>query len=823
MPPRPSRTRSRRQGRRRAGASLALALGLLLLALPPAAAQSAAPQELGDIGRRVGELRDELAALGNGIEAPDRSPEAARARAHRHLIDAQVAHGTGDYDTAAVMLYDYVESHPRSRSYASALFYLADSLFERGDHLAARERFVELLTRIGPHSSFYQQTLERLIELSLALRDDTDVARWLAALDQVPAERLRPSVHYVRGKYAYFRDRHQQAIDHFARVPIPAEYFFQARYFLGGAYVAQGNLELAEAVYRDLVARPPRGKDDVRVIDLSHLALGRILYENDRLVEAVDAYLDVDRKSDLFEDAAYEIAWVFVKQGKFDKALLAIELLAQIAPATSLVPSVEILEGNLRIRKAKALGTSDSAESEAEYERALEAFEKNRVRFAEAHDELTRVVEEHADPRAFIDQLAGRTSQTFELRATLPEVAAIWLRQHPGVERVVAVEQNLEQIADDVASAERSIERLEQALAEPARFQVFPSLASKRVRSIEILEELQALSAAAIDAAGPMLRRHATDEERSRLAALGEQRQGLLRSQRLLPFGESAYGERIARTRNAFVDLAGETAEATRVADAAAATLVAFEKYLQDREASAGGKGASAETRADIAAMREELEQLRAELSELRRDTTLAKDRAGTGDETALRGHELRARVRSVLAEERGQIRSIVGRMDKGSADRKPGADLVTVLGAIETLSVSIDELHARIDEVVEFSIADARSALVEEKARLSVIKRELGDYEAESHEIGGAVIGASFEAVKHKIYELLIRADVGVVDVGWSKKEDADESVRRNNLDELREQRRIDDELRLLFETQPAGNGARGGSSGAPSDGDAP
>jgi TolA-binding protein len=844
--------------------ALAAILAATTIALP--AHVRAQPEETGglsEIGGRLAELREEVTNLGKDIEPPDRSPAAARARASRQLIDAQIALGTGDHDAAAVLLYDFIEDHPQSRSYDAALFYLAEALFQRDDHLTSRERFTELMQRIGPSSRFYQQALERLVELSLALRDDTDVERWLAALDRVPPAQLRPSVHYVRGKYAYSRDRFQDAIQHFGQVPVDTDYFFQARYFMGVCYVALGSLENAHAVFRDLVTREPPSKtrsqpgasgasgaggagigagatdaDEVyrnalRVIELSHLALGRIYYDNNYLPQAVDAYLEVDRKSDLFEEAAYEIAWVFVKLKQFDKALLAIELLARIAPGTSLVPSVEILEGNLRIRKAQALSVTSAKESAAEYKRALATFEETRERFAIAHEELGRVMADRLDARMFLDQLAGRTAETFEVRAALPEMAAAWLRQEAGVQRVIGVEQNLEQIASDVRTAERAIERLEHALAEPSRSNVFPALAKKRVRGVEILEEVFALRRRIARAEHSAIFRHASEDERATLAELELRRDALVRELASLPSGEVAHGERIARARNAVAALGEDTAEATRVIDAATAKLVALDKYLHDRgqktskksgkesdkaSGKAGSRGAedTAEARKEMAELRQELASLREELDRLRRDTTLAKDRAGTGDEDALRASELRVELRRVLENEQGLMLRIAGRMD--GDDRERGQAIATLLGAAQELTGDVDALERLIDEVVEVELEDARSALVEEKARLAVIKRELGDHEAEARELGGAVVSASFAAAKQKLYEILVRADVGVVDVGWSRKEDGDEAVRRNELDRLREERMIEDELRLLFGDDAMGGKERksGGKSDA-------
>ncbi len=773
------------------------AITLALTAAAPAFGQSRARGDrvnIEGLAEQLSELRAEVAQLGQGVEAPDRSPEAARERANRHLVDAQVAFGTGDYDTSAVMLYEYIDKHPDSRSLDTALYYLAESLFQRADHMAARDRFTELVAQLGPDSRFYQQTLERLVELSLALRDDTDVERWLAALDRLPPETLRPSVHYVRGKYAYAQDSFDAAVEHFARVPLDTEYFFQARYFMGVCYVSMNDLARAETVFTDLVARKAQDRDGWRVIELAHLARGRVFYETDRLTEAVDAYLEVDRRSDLFEDAVYELAWVFVKARQFDKALLALELLSDKYPNTSIVPSVQILEGNLRIRKAQELNFLDADESGPEYERALATFVATRERFATAHEELTTVLEEHIDPQTFLAQITGRAAETFEVRATLPEVAAAWLRELPEVKRVVAVERDLEEIATDVDQSERMIERLEHALAAPARVDVFPGLAKKRNRAIEILEQLFALRRQLAASERGFLYGLASGEQRRSLRELETRGQELSRELSLLPNGEAPYAERIRRARRGFSDLEAQERELVRLVDSAAAKLVAVEKYYRDRDRRARN---DAELRAELRAQREELQGLREELDQLRRDTTLGKDMAGTGDEAALRGKSLRAELRQVLEREQGLALAVAGRAEGGDVAR--AERLLALYGTAQEITDEIDALERLIDEVVEFSLADVRSALVEERARLVGIKRELGDYEAESSQLGGRVVGASFDVVKDRIYDVLVRADVGVVDVTWSQKEDGDQDIQRLQLDELRDLRMIEDQLRDL------------------------
>ena len=75
------------------------------------------------------------------------------------------------------------------------------------------------------------------------------------------------------------------------------------------------------------------------------MAIGRLFYERDQPARAIDAYLNISRRSDLFSDALFEASWVYVKNKEFNKALRALELLALSDPNSYRLPEVRILEG----------------------------------------------------------------------------------------------------------------------------------------------------------------------------------------------------------------------------------------------------------------------------------------------------------------------------------------------------------------------------------------------------------------------------------------------------------------------------------------------
>src|SRR5437588_10218561 len=101
-------------------ATVALAVGTLV---GPAAAD-----EIDDLGGKVIELDTRTVDLDHNLKAPATpGPEAA----DRRLIDAQVLYELHNYEMAAIILYDLVEKYPNSLAYPEALFYLADSLFQK--------------------------------------------------------------------------------------------------------------------------------------------------------------------------------------------------------------------------------------------------------------------------------------------------------------------------------------------------------------------------------------------------------------------------------------------------------------------------------------------------------------------------------------------------------------------------------------------------------------------------------------------------------------------------------------------------------------------
>jgi hypothetical protein len=764
----------------------------LVAALVATLVVSAVPAHADSPEQQLSAFENEARQLGSNLPRPNQTTGAI---GQRRLLDAEVAFALGNYDSAALMLFELATRPGADQETAS--FYLAESLFHKGDRGAARSYYEQVVAGNNVASRYYQPSLQRLIEISIIQNDDSKLADYLGALDRISAGLRLPSVPYVRGKLAYSQGKHDEALAYFQEVPKPSAYEMQAAYYTATTYVAKQDIARATDLFTELIGRKPKSSSDRRVIELSQLALGRLYYERDQFSKSIDSYLLVDRHSDLFPDALYEVAWVYVKNKQYDKALRALELLSLSDPQSQKTPTVRILEGNLRIRKAQLirgaqlLGTLDvkSADDPAvEYDKAVLVFTETHDMYVPSYAALAQMVSSKASPAQYLTQIAGRSQHVFQTAAPIPEAAVQYLRDEPEVQRVVAVETDLGDITSNIAEAEGIIARLRGVLAAGDKTAVYPALAGRRKRIAAIQDDLIKLRN---DLAEQELRLIASPGD---LAQLSATRRQLYTAYSALPSAEHVAAERALQNRAQYSAIEQVAAEAEEAIGSTQAIAVALRKYDSETPQASVVQPT---LRADLDDAAREAAAIEDALDVVHRDLQIGRDLAGIGDESTTTARAARRELRLAEDAEHKVLAGLAGT----SKDRGKAQALVALGDRAARLSDQLDQTEAQIDGVVEQGLAEVRVALAQEEQQLAEFKKELADHEATSREIGGAALGASFERVKAKFYDIVIRTDVGNVDVSWSQKEDNDDDLKRLNLSRQRELKQLRDEFKDILD----------------------
>lgn len=745
---------------------------------------------------RLDALEAEARALGTDL--PGATPPTPAAK-QQQLLDAIVAYRMGDYDRAVVGLFELAGGTTLAGpELDQANFYLAEALYQKGDRGAARGYYAKITSNA---SKYYQPAQLRLVEIAIHQKDDA--AEALSALDRSGMQTAQ--VPYVKGKFAFSQNKFDDAINYFSQVQKGSDYELLAAYYTGVAAVGKKDLSRAVQIFEDLATRKPRTANDRRVVELTALALGRLYYEQDQFSKSIDNYLRVDRLSDLFPDALFEVAWVYVKNKQFDKALTALELLALSDPNSKKTPTVKILEGNLRIRKAQMLrqeeieGVVHNADTpntphptiDGEYDKASSLFADIHTLYFPAWQALSSVVTAKADPTPYVLQIADRPQKGFQATAPLPELAAQWLREEPAVERFVSVEADLGEIQARLDSSAQTVRRLQVVLASPDKGAMFPDLAHRRTRLFEMQDELIKLRA---DLADQALR---LTDGNAELAQLSATRKSTIQQYANTGDPEKAFADRVRATRN---DFDKQEASAAEIEDAIAkvdAMAVALRKYATD----AKPEQLAAELRTSIATQLDQVAQdraqLDAELGEIRRELQEGRDLSGVADDQILGARNLR---KQVIASLDGEHRVLAG---FASASRDPGKSKALAQQGDQAARIgqALDQVLAQIDGLVDRQIAQAKTQLAQETDTIAKLRVELADADADAKAAGATAVADSFKAVADKLYDIVIRADVGTVDVAWSQKLDTDDDLKRYNLNRSRDLKQLKDEFKDILD----------------------
>lgn len=766
-----------------------IVLGALLVA--PSVARADGPSALAALDQRMGDIERQVRELDIQL-APPGSPRDA---VERRLIDGQVLYELKNYEQASIVFLDVVEKYPKDRFYPDALYYLADSLYLNRDYLSAR-RFFQQLVDLGP-SKHYADGLQRLIELALHTGNYDDVEGWLQKLAALPPSE-NTSVSYVKGKYYYFRGRYDDAVAALSQIAQGHPYWFQAQYFIGAARVAQLRPTDALPIFDEIVkigekdaaesAETKKTKkkknedsavdafalsDEGRVLQLSHLALGRIYYDQGQLAPAAKEYAQIAKSSDLYPQALYEDAWVAIKAQQYDRAYRQLDLLLTAVPEGPQVPEIKLLLGNLHIR-------------DQEWGAATESFSKTRDQFETVKKDLDESLSRQGDSQQFFRELIAKNLGKFDLAAYLPASAVKWVDTDPSVARLSSILGDIADLHQSLDDAEDVLRRVDRAMKGPERVNIFPELAQARTRSAEAMN-------AVLDVENKLVRteRQLVDSvagaERAHIDEVQAERQRLEQALVDLPKGNDGYQRRIKEARSSFDALDRQLAELNVTLRSFHAERVAIEKYSTDTEKDADPR-TLAMVRQQLGEARGAEEEANRRYEQLRGDVADATQGVGVDDSQMQREEQLKQQLASVTAQEHQLLGTLRDRLD---GDARVQADHVeAILARAQAAQAQIQGFNGRIESAIDDRLRDIKVTIAEEKAHLVEHEQSLAGCHGDAVEVGGGVAAESYRNIANHFYQVVVRADVGIIDVAWALKQnktDEDTQLVREKSRDLR------------------------------------
>jgi TolA-binding protein len=688
----------------------------------------------------------------------------------RRFSDGEIQYLLGDWTAASVLFYDLVSDprfikHPK---YPDALFYLSDSLYQQQNYIGARLYLRELLSL--PPTDRYKEALARYLSVASRLNHFEGIDEYISQARKLSGGQLPPELAYVYAKWL-FKRADLKPDERIARARAAFEPLtqssirlvrLQSAYHLGVLSVQAGDLQDAIARFRALIALPASDLEEIRIHELSNLSLGRLLYETGSLDEALDRYQEIPRDSESFVDSLYEIAWTYVKKGDFERAKNAIDILLLVDPEAPLAPDAQLLQGHLLLKLQR-------------YDEATGSYQGVIDTYGPVRDKLDELLTRTQDPVAYFDNLLSRNERTLDLSTLLPPMALRYARTQEVVSGAVALVEDLEAGRKGVGEARELAGRILQALDERG-LETFPELQEGYTRADAVESGLTRVEQVLVALETDAVLEHLSDEERAQLEAVRQEREQLSRRFALLPATQEDVEARRKRMQARVDELDREAFRLGYELQSLRAVATAVRKWVEDTRAERntppeeevaflGQLQAEADT---LAELEEALERTRTKLADER--NTVASSVAGE--------ERIRQQFYDVLKREHALVSSFAGKLPE---------DVGQLIARLQEVRERTDALRGRVTtaKTVLRGQLERRGRIIRDKVQAE--QRLLSRYDAEvvavsgdARNLVGRIAFDSFRRVRQQFYDLVLKGDVGVVDVAFTRKQDKTVEIQR-------------------------------------------
>jgi len=779
-----------------------LAGAALLLARAPAVLAVDANDARSEAARDIQSVRADLSRLVPGLVAQRRAARSTE----KMIASGDLALRAKDYEQAIDVFNQVVELYRQGKAspnaHADGLFLLAQAYFESGQLLSARRHYTELLDHAQrpPYDSYAGRSLARLVDVAVQTgRPDTldAIAARVAALRAVDPT---GSFEYARGKLSLARGRFDDALKILGTVAPESPYYHQARYVMGAVLTkralaeaglgpsaeAQARLvtpgaaeRLAPAVvqFQQVTELARDTPEHTQVIDLAWLAIGRLHYEAENYLDAAQAYIQVNRESPAYYEMLYELAWVYVRVGDYVRAERALELLAVAAPDTLDIADGALLRADLMLRSGR-------------FERALASYEDVRSRFEPARERVEQFLSSTADPAVYYDRLV-EDGLSLGGPSALPDVVLDWVREEARGERVFALIDDVTHARDVLRRSRRLSSKLNAILATPSRARAFPELEVALEDAIGLDNQLsRARRSIALG-----LEDSSDADFSGRLGEARQRRRALMQRLASVPVTPADFLRREEQTERSWSRVSQAVQRATLETDKLQAVINGLRQVLDqaDKHGVTRNPASRGRFRAEVEARERELGAYRLRIDEYRQQVENGRVQVGLGDRRFEEDAHARQRFRQALSEEVELLSA--GHGDGDSLDYARAA--APILAEIAALEQQVEEVIATLEREVSLGSEEIRRQVVEETARIAQYTGELDSLDQYARVLVGEVAMKNFANVRERLKDIVLRADVGIVQQAWELREEQQVRLRGLQRQRAMEEQNLEDELR--------------------------
>ncbi|MFO7178685.1 MAG: tetratricopeptide repeat protein [Pseudomonadota bacterium] len=729
----------------------------------------------------------------------------------------------GDADRAVGELSHVIELHRQGKAseaaFADASHLIAEAYFKLDQLLSAERHYREVLAHASrPSFQVYAgRAGSRLVDIAVRRGDLASIEEISTALARLPVDRSG-SIPYARAK-AYLAQRDFLAGEReLATVPQGSDYAHQSQYLLGVLLLRKAALEPASGAsvepsaeaapegeaapepasepspgelarrykpaieqFRRVTRMPYKTEAERHVIDLAWMAIGRLSYEASDYLSAAQAYTNVGRTSPEFATMLYELAWVYVRLGEYQRAQRALEVLSVLDPQNMEAADGSLLRADLMLRSGQ-------------FAKALALYRSVHAKFDPIREKVEAFLASTNDPASYYDRLT--TDTRLELEGALPPVVLRWAREETEDEHVFGMIEDMNLSRELVREGRRMAARLSAVLLVPTRIKAFPEMRARVQYALELMNRASTARRLLAEGLDDVVD---DDDVGGELLAIRRARRALMDSMRALPTSEEQFLRRDEVGEKQW-NRVSQTLQALLLeVDRLNAIVNGLRRVLAQPEAYGVTTDAASLKRFEdeVAANERELAEHRRLIAEYREAVALGRAQTGFGDQRYVADDDTRKRFRELFDREV----ALVATGQAGRSGARYAREIGPLLQRIKSAEARLEEQLDTYDVQVRALAAELERKVNAEVAELERRAQELEAVEGEARTAIGEVAQHSFGLVRDRLKSVVLRADVGIVQEAWEVREEQRVRVRNLLRERSREEQNLNDELREVLE----------------------
>lgn len=270
-----------------------------------------------------------MSKLENDIDATRSEYAKYHPNAHAKSIDERLSEGislqaAGDHQRAAYVFMDIV-AHSEWRhnpGYQTAQLQLAKSLYEFGYYRICQNHLIDLIQSARGRER--TDAIQLLLQVAQRTGDWDTVNLLLTQIDDFAHHR---AYFYILGRAQFLQNDYAAARNTLNQLSQNDEWFVKGHYLLGVLDTIDGDYPNAMKHF-DIVANSSIPfQDSQQIHELAILSRARLFYEQGLWSDALSQYQSIPESSPAFPTVLYEMGWTLLRQSAFQLAQQSFELL----------------------------------------------------------------------------------------------------------------------------------------------------------------------------------------------------------------------------------------------------------------------------------------------------------------------------------------------------------------------------------------------------------------------------------------------------------------------------------------------------------------